>query len=203
MLISHLMFKADEIRRNVSGAWKVMKGDASGVAQLDTSFEGFWRSFAVFILILPVFALATLSRFQVLGEQSMTVGSDTIGYVVALLISQALEWVAFPAILALAARPLRFDQNYVQFIVIRNWASLIFAGIYALPLLLHVMGVIPTGLITLAGLIILIAATYFLFRITRIGLQVDGAMAAGIVAFDFVLTLAIADLVPDPYPIPS
>ncbi len=197
------MFKADEIRRNVSGAWMVMKGDAGGIAQLDTSFEGFWRSFGVFILLLPVIALLTISHFQVLAERSMTIGSNTSGYVVALLISHALEWVAFPAILAVAARPLRFDQYYVPFIVTRNWASLIFAAVYALPLLLHVLGIIPTGLISLIGLIILIAATYFMFRVTRTCLQVDGAMAAGIIAFDFVLTLAIADLVPDAYPIPS
>lgn len=197
------MFKNEEIRRNVSGAWTIMKGDAGGVGQLDSSFEGFWRSFAVFFLLVPVFALGLVSHMRALAEDGLIVGPGMAGYIFAVFIARGLEWVAFPAILALAARPLRLDRNYASFIVARNWASLVIAGIYAPPLLLHVLGFLPTGLVVLAGFVILIVATFFSFRIARICLQVDGTMAAGIVAFDFVLTLAIMDLVPDPHQLPS
>lgn len=197
------MFNADEIRRNVTGAWTIMKGDAGGVALLDTSYEGFWRSFAVFFLLVPIFAMGLLSHLQIMAEDGLTVGSGMAGYVFAVFVARGLEWVAFPAILAVAAQALRIDRKYIPFIVARNWASLIIAGFYAPPLLLHVLGVVPTGLVILAGFVILIVATYFSFRIVRLCLEVDGTMAAGIVAFDFVLALAIMDLVPDAYPIPS
>jgi len=47
------MFKADEIRESLAGAWQVMKGDPDGLDRMDNSVEGFWRSFGVFFLIVP------------------------------------------------------------------------------------------------------------------------------------------------------
>ena len=49
------------LRENLTGAWQVMLGRPDGLSRLDTSLEGFWRSFAAVILVVPFAVLAVSS----------------------------------------------------------------------------------------------------------------------------------------------
>ena len=42
------------LRDNLAGAWQVMLGRPEGLNRLDTSLEGFWRSFAAIVLVVPI-----------------------------------------------------------------------------------------------------------------------------------------------------
>ena len=44
---------ANIVRDNLTGAWHLMLGRPEGLNRLDTSLEGFWRSFAAVILLVP------------------------------------------------------------------------------------------------------------------------------------------------------
>ena len=52
------------IGENLAGAWAVMRGRREGLARLDLSIEGFWRSFAAIVLLIPFAFLAWLSQVR-------------------------------------------------------------------------------------------------------------------------------------------
>src|SRR4051812_12532813 len=108
------------LRDNLAGAWHVMLGRPAGLDRLDTSLEGFWRSFAALILVAPFALLALISEEKLTPEAAaaLTGGSLAI-YCLALLV----DWFSFPLVFALLARPFGLGARYVPFIVARNWAS--------------------------------------------------------------------------------
>ena len=55
------------LRDNLAGAWQVMLGRPDGLDRLDTSLEGFWRSFAAFALVVPFASVSLIS------ERSLTI----------------------------------------------------------------------------------------------------------------------------------
>ena len=50
------------IRDNLAGAFEVMLGRPDGLDRLDTSVDGFWRSFGAVVLVVPFAFLSLLSQ---------------------------------------------------------------------------------------------------------------------------------------------
>ena len=55
------------VRENLAGAWQVMLGRPEGLDRLDTSLEGFWRSFGVIVLVAPFAAPVVRSATRAAG----------------------------------------------------------------------------------------------------------------------------------------
>lgn len=45
---------ADDIQRQLRGAWQLMNGKPEGISLLDISADGFWNSFFAIVIALPV-----------------------------------------------------------------------------------------------------------------------------------------------------
>jgi hypothetical protein len=186
------MYSTDEISQNLAGAWQVMNGRSSGLVQLDVSIEGFWRSFGAIILSVPVLVLLLLSRDRIavdLEEPSGT-GLPVIAQATVWLV----EWVLFPIVLAVVARPIGVARNYVPFIVARNWASVLVMAAYAVPLLAYLAGLMPAGGLLLVQFIILIGSGYFSFRIARTALAAPPGLSIAIVVADYGLSFMLYDV---------
>jgi hypothetical protein len=178
------------IRSSLAGAWEVMLGRPEGLKLLDTSLEGFWRSFMAIFLIAPFALVAFLSqrRLAVDGTETEPLTASTL-----LLESIALliDWFAFPLVFALLARPFGLASHYVPFIVTRNWAAVIIAAIVAAAHALHIVGILPSAAAPYVLLVALAVALRFSYIVARITLAVSMAMALPIVALDFLLSLTI------------
>ncbi len=180
----------NDIRDNLAGALEIMLGRPEGLTRLDVSLEGFWRSFAAFFLVLPfaLLALISQSRLAALNAETPEIAGYGFGVEVAILL---VDWLAFPPLFALIARPLGLGPRYVPFIVARNWATVVIGAMMALVHAAFLVGILP-GQVTIYVLIAFIAvALRFSYVIARIALDVTMRTALPIVAADFLLSLTI------------
>jgi hypothetical protein len=177
-------------RGNLTGAWQVLLGRPEGLNRLDTSLEGFWRSFAVVVLVVPFALLALLSQEPSLSESGTPLPltrSAFALYGVALLV----DWFTFPLVFALLAKPLGLGSRYVPFIVARNWAAVIISAMLAVVHASHLFGVLPSVAMPFVVIIATAVALRFAYVIARTALVVSMAIALAIVVVDFLISLVI------------
>jgi hypothetical protein len=104
----------------------------------DASTAGFLRSFIAPLLALPLY----LPVAQVLSEKLEGAPSDSTSLAAAGM-AHLINAFGFPALVALWARPLRFQAGYAGFVVVTNWASLLLNALLALATLTVLGG--PSG----------------------------------------------------------
>lgn len=171
---------------NLSGAWDVMNGRVEGLRKLDITIDGFWRSFGAVVLILPVAVIAMASERVALSNMGHEGAALTGGYMVLRFIAVIVDWLAFPAILALFARPMGIATHFVPYIVARNWAAVLIAGLFAVPHLFHALGILPTGMLSFILLGLFALAVWFSYIIVRTALQVPPVLAVPVVILEIV-----------------
>jgi hypothetical protein len=190
------MLSAGEIARALQGSWLLLWNRPEGMRAFDLSIDGFWRSFAVIVLLVPMFVISSLAERQLLIDET-AFQADTFPagtYWLAQFTSLGLDWIALPVLLAGLASPLGISRNYVPFIVARNWSSLLAAVPYVLVGLLYLAGLIAAGIMVLLSLVTLVIVIWYRFLIARIALQASISMALGVVVLDIVLSLLVGEL---------
>lgn len=171
---------------NLSGAWDVMNGRVEGLRKLDITIDGFWRSFGAVVLILPVAVIAMASERVALSAMGHEGAALTGGYMVLRFIAVIVDWLAFPAILALFARPMGIATHFVPYIVARNWAAVLIAGLFAIPHFFHALGVLPTGMLSFILLGLFAIAVWFSYIVVRTALQVPPVLAVPVVILEII-----------------
>ena len=176
---------ARDILAALYGAYRLARFDVSGLKYFDASNAGFWRSFFAAVLIAPFyFALLNL-RFAELSEV------PAIRFFALEFIAYVIAWVAFPLIMASLVREIGREVNYVRFIVAYNWSAVLQNGLFLPIEFLVLAGVLPVDAANLLGLMAIAVIVVYIWFVTRTALDVTGAMAAGIVGVDFILSVLI------------
>ncbi|MFN3131117.1 hypothetical protein [Roseibium sp.] len=190
------MISTNELRAAWEGSWLLLRSDPQGMSYFDLSLQGFWRSFQVIFLLAPVFLVSAMAEKKLLISENVIVAelfpSDT--YWFAQFMSLGIDWVTLPLILALIAGPIGISRQYVPFIVVRNWTSILASMPYLAIALLYLTGIIPSGIMVLLSFTCLIVVLWYRFLIARIALQASVSMAIGIVFLDILLSLVIGEL---------
>ena len=179
------------IAGNLAGAWQLMLGRPEGLNRLDTSIEGFWRSFAAIVLLAPFAYLSLLSQMALEAAAATEAAPATGGSLGLNAIALLVDWFTFPLIFALLARPFGLASRYVPFIVARNWASVIIAALLAVVHTLHLVGVLPAAAMPYVLLGAIAVALRFSYLVARITLAASVAMAIPIVVLDLLVSLTI------------
>ena len=178
-------------RDSLAGAWQVLLGRPEGLNRLDTSIDGFWRSFGAVILLAP-FALLSLIGPQPAGpEGGEVIEAVTAGRLALYAIALLADWFSFPLVFAVIAPAFGLGSRYVPYIVARNWASVIIGAMVALVHVPRILGVLPlaaTPYLLLAALAVALRFSYVLVRTT---LAVSMAMALPIVVLDLLISLVV------------
>lgn len=188
------MLGADEIRRSLAAAWGLLRGDPGAMAGFDTSFVGFWRSFLAIVLLIPVYVPYVLGERRLIAAEDPEAVAGVAAFFVVRTLGLVVDWVAFPAVMALLARPLGLSARYPAYITAYNWTGVIAALFLAVPAILFGWGAIGPGaasLLTLVGLVLVLRYRYL---VARIALDCSAGLAGGLVALDFVLALVLAEL---------
>lgn len=186
-----------EARRALQGALDILFGRPNALAAFDFSVEGFWGSFAAIVLLIPAFAVSTIGEAQLsimLAEMPNGVfpwGPFVFTRVVALIV----DWVTFPILLGLAAKPLGIGGRYAAYIIVRNWASVVSAAIYVIPEILLSFGLVGTDGWLLASLITLVAVLAYNYRVARLALGTPVAFSIGLVILDFLVSIGVSTLI--------
>ncbi|MBN8997161.1 MAG: hypothetical protein J0H63_02335 [Rhizobiales bacterium] len=176
----------DEIVRSITGAWHVFIDRPDADRYFDLSVTGFWRSFRAIVLILPAYALSAATTWTTLPSSM-----DTTTFFVARTVSLAIDWVAFPIVLALVADRLRVSSTYSAYVIVRNWASVIATTPFAIISILYILGPIGQEVASTLSLAVLFVILRYNYLIARRVLQVGIPLAIGVVVVDFILSLSI------------
>jgi hypothetical protein len=188
-----MMLTREEIGRSLGAAWDVFLDRPGAMRNFDVSVEGFWRSFAAVILVIPSYALAVLAeRTLAAAIDPAAPVQDGVAFFVQNALGLGLDWVTLPVILALLARPLGIARHYPEFVVARNWGAVIAAVPFGAIGLLIVLGLLGGELANLLMFAALIVVLRYTFVIARRSLDVGIGFAIGIVVLDFVVSLTIA-----------
>lgn len=179
------------IAANLTGAWQVMLGRPDGLARIDTSLEGFWRSFAVLALIAPLTLIALISQDMLASVPGCPPEPLTAGRLALETVALLVDWIAFPLVFAALAKPFGLASRYVPFIVTRNWSSLIISAMVAVMHGAHLLGVLPSALLPYVLLAVVAVALRFSYVIARTTLAVSIGMALPIVILDFLISMTI------------
>ena len=179
------MFDIAEIRRALRGALELLRGRTEGLECFDLSVAGFWRSFAAVLLAAPLYAL------DVAVEAHGGTRAGAAFFAVKAL-SYLADWLLFPVVVALLAKPLDLGRLYVPYIVAYNWSSVVIAALFAPATLLVGFGIgNPAAILSL---IVFAVAARYRFTIARAALQVRPATAVGLVILEFLLSLLVLSL---------
>ncbi len=103
----------EDFPRALKGAWRLLVWDAEGVNYFDQTIDGFWRSFLVQLLLLPVFYLAIVENHNILSaameinpELSDRPMAPLTAFIWANMSSFVLGIIAFPILMIFIARML-------------------------------------------------------------------------------------------------
>ena len=182
------MLPAEDIHRQLSGAWRMMTGKRDGLRLLDLSMDGFWASFFAIVVALP----AMLAGWVPLAGD--VAGADAgFGLRLSLLVRLGLAdlgaWVLPLAALAAVAPYAGIRHRFVHYVVATNWGSAIFAWM-TLPVSLLRLFVPGAADLALAlSLAVFIATLVLYWRLTDAALEKGPATATAVFAFMLVASL--------------
>jgi len=182
----------EEILRSLRGAWRLFRRDETGYEQFSNTIGGFWRSFAVIILIFPFYFIAWRAEQQIIGiatKEAPAITGDVSFATVALAL--ILGWFAYPAVMALLVRIFHLGGRYVPYIIAYNWTALLIMGLLMPPFLLFLTGVIEAGTAMGINFSLTLFALYFHWYVAFTALKTTAALAAAFVAIDFLLSVII------------
>lgn len=172
-----------EIARSLEGAWLLARGDPRGVARLDLTLEGFWRSFAAALVAAPAYAVVLVEQHAFRGWPDGLAGAlagETVAY--------AAGWLTFPVAAVFLTRLLGLTARYVPLVVAANWSAVLQIALYALTVLLGLL--LPRELRTLLLLCATAAVLVYQWFVIRSALATTGGIAFGLVVIDVLLSMA-------------
>lgn len=178
------------LRDNLAGAWAVMNGRPQGLRRLDLTIDGFWRSFAALLLVLPPALLVVAVDPAGLLEDGAAAPRDA-GFLLRKAAGLAVDFAAFPLILALVARPLGLAGRYVPFVVARNWGSVIVAALFGAAALPALFGLISGEVLAMLLLLLFALSLRFSYLVARTALGAPPMLAVPVVVLELVLSLLV------------
>lgn len=183
------MIAVREVVYALYGAYRLCRFDPQGLAYFDATPGGFWRSFYSALLIAPIHLVTTL-----VGLSNMTVRAGVERVVLIEALSYVILVFAYPLIMYHICELLDRQRFYVAYVVAYNWAGVLLAALTLPAAVLAGGGLLPTAVAILLQLGIIALTSAMLWYIAKTTLQLAGAIAAMLVAFDLVLSLVVQSI---------
>lgn len=181
------------VNRSVDAAFGLVMRDKRAWDKFDLTVEGFYRSFAAFLIVLPMTIVADLITVQVQAAQRISEGepalvqaygfADTIFSAVAL----AAQWAIFPLAMLFVLRFLGLANRYAPLIIAYNWGTIV-VYLFNMPaFLLFAAGFIGADDFAGLYLITLVFTLYYRYYTAETALDAGWSVAASTTLLSFVL----------------
>ena len=170
----------------VYGALRLARFDARGLEFFEASPRAFWRSFLAAVIIAPFFALLIVLRYK-----AGLVDAEPVHHALVESVIYVIAWVIFPVVMVSLTEALGRFHRDVGFIVAYNWCARLQNVLFIIIGLLHLSGGLSrelTDFLSLAALLYVLVYTGF---VAKHALEIMPLMAAGVVAIDFGLAIAL------------
>lgn len=182
----------DEIVQSLTGAWRLFLDRPDAMRYFNISIDGFWRSFAAILLIVPAYALfAVAERIEILSEPVVDPGFGEGAFVANKILTLVFDWITLPVLLAAFAKPLGIARNYAAYMVARNWCAVLATAPFGIVALLSLVGVLGAGPANVVSLVFLVVVIRYNYMIARRALGADIGLAVGLVVADFAISLLV------------
>ena len=181
------MIETRDIARGVFGVWRLAHFDPQGMAFIDRTIEGFWKSFFSAVIVLPGYvALMALARDNQPGEIA---GAPLWRVVTIEGIAYVISWVAFPLAMIVIADLLDRRTRYIGFIVAANWSAVVQIAVLLPAAAIYA----ATGNALVLMLYVVLWSGIFVYAwfIARTAMDIPGLAAVGIVLLSFVIDILI------------
>ena len=132
------MINARDVVTGLFVAWRLLLFDRAAIRFVDSTVDGFWKSFYAAAIALPgVFIL----RILFVDANPDLVSHAGTGRIVAVFaLDYVYQWVVFPLFMVYLAEGMGRSRQYTTFIVARNWSQVIQVAI-----------ILPAAVILVAG----------------------------------------------------
>lgn len=161
-----------EIADAGAGLVRMTRLEPDWAAWFDFSTTGFLRSFFAPALALPFYVVVAAILNSNGGVEPLSgpsLWAAGVGHV--------LNALAYPAVVALLARPFGFAAGYAAFVVVTNWASLFINMALSLASPLMLLGAFGKALFAPLWMLLFIASVFLIWRASRQTLAPDIAPA--------------------------
>ncbi len=170
---------ADDIYRQLYGAWRMMTGRPDGMRLLDLTLDGFWNSFFAIVVAGPAMLASWVPLAGELSGSNAGFGMR-LSMLVRLAIVDVGAWVLPLVALAAVAGYAGIRARFVHFVVASNWASAIFVWM-TLPVSLVRLFFPTTGdLAASLSLVIFLATLVLYWRLINVVLEKGAGMASAV-----------------------
>ena len=171
----------------LTGALRLARGDAGGLAFFDATEEGFWHSFRAAVLGYPLYLI--LLAFPVeLGAHS---DFDTLSVLAVETIHYIISWVAFPLLMLPLVDWLQRGNRYFGFMAAYNWCQVPQMVAFAFVALVGATGLLSAEWVLGADVVVGLAAFVYEWYVSRVALAVSRPKAALVIAVDVALATVL------------
>jgi hypothetical protein len=178
----------NEILRSLTGAWRLLRRDPSGTGYFDLTLEGFWRSFGAIVLVAPLYLIAIEAEHGMLVENQSEAASGSSYLLIKSLFFLA-EWISYVILMVFLTRLLGLGAFFVSYIIAYNWAAVITAALAVPPFVLYGLGALGAVPAIMFSLMVTGLILYYHWYVALVVLRTRTAIAAGLVAMEFLLSL--------------
>jgi len=179
-----------DVAYGLFGAWRLAHFDPNGMSYADRTLDGYWKSFFAAALVLPAHIAILMMTAAQAGDAAAGSQASFFRVVSVEGIAYVIDWVAFPLVMVTFAEILARQQQYVGFIVMSNWATVIQVGVI-LPTSALVMLSDGAALAVLLNVFAWSAVIVYAWFIARVALDVPGLTAASVIVLDLLISLVL------------
>lgn len=189
------MLTAPEITRSLAAAHQLFFGKAEGMDGLDTSADGFFRSFLAFFLLLPLMAVELSAERAILihdGIMQAETFPDVAFYGMRFA-SALVIWLGFAVLMLPVARMLDAGGRYSAFMVAHNWTNVYASLISVVPSLFIALDIMNPQPLRLIALLILLVTVRYMWFTARTALGISAVMAAAVVIIEILFIYLVVE----------
>lgn len=172
--------------RQIRGAFRLGQRNPAGLADLDTSLDGYWRSFWAALLVLPSYVA------MVVTEPPSTLGYGPLAGFLADAIAYVVFWTSMPVLMLHVTRLFDRQQRYTAYVVADNWAQIPQTYLMSLVSVVGYADLLSDGLQSIFGLVAVLWILVFKFWVARLTLDIRAGQAMAIVMLDIAVGLMIS-----------
>ena len=179
----------EETSRSLSSVLKLVVHDRTGLAGINNTAEGFWRSFSAIVFIAPLYLLISGINWE--ADATQIGGAANSFSALKSLVTLSLQWVLWPLVMVYATRWLGLGQHFSRYVIIYNWSNVLVIAGLAIPTLLFKLALLPLEAALMLTGLLQIFSFYIEWYLTRLSLETSGLIAGAIVLGNFVLSAGI------------
>lgn len=193
-----MTFDIAYMRRSLDAAFALVMRDERAWTKFDLTSDGFFRSFAAILLVVPVNVLieflVSLLAAERRVQQKEPAATRAYEFADAIFATVVLiaEWLIFALVMLALLRFLGLAHRYSALIIAYNWSRVIVALVTLPPLLLYAAGLLSVDQALNLNFIIVGLTLYYRFYIAQSALGAGWGTAAGITLLDFLLQIYLA-----------